>query len=86
MSAFFFWTAWAAATQRPGAQVDLHQQLAVEPLVGNSPTPGTFLWTVFSVLFMLAGIGLLAWHYAVWHGARAGRRAAGAAIRCAALT
>ena len=26
------------------------------------------MWTVFSVLFMLAGIGLLAWHYAVWHG------------------
>jgi nitric oxide reductase subunit B len=23
---------------------------------------------MFSVLFMIAGIGLLAWHYAAWHG------------------
>ena len=25
------------------------------------------MWTMFSILFMIAGIGLLAWHYAVWH-------------------
>jgi nitric oxide reductase subunit B len=38
-----------------------------DPVVGNTPTSSAFLWTVFSVLFMIAGIGLLAWHYAVWH-------------------
>jgi nitric oxide reductase subunit B len=25
------------------------------------------MWTMFSILFMIAGIALLAWHYAVWH-------------------
>ena len=28
----------------------------------------SFLWTVFSVLFLIAGIGLLGWHYALYHG------------------
>jgi nitric oxide reductase subunit B len=39
-----------------------------EPLVGNAPTSSNFMWTVFSVLFLIAGIGLLGWHYAVYHG------------------
>ena len=29
------------------------------------------MWSMFSVLFMIGGIGLLAWHYAVWHGKEA---------------
>jgi nitric oxide reductase subunit B len=29
------------------------------------------MWSMFSVLFMIGGIGLLAWHYAVWHGREA---------------
>jgi nitric oxide reductase subunit B len=38
-----------------------------EDLVGNRPPASAFLWTVFSVLFLIAGIGLLGWHYAVNH-------------------
>ena len=34
----------------------------------TAASPSLFLWTVFSVLFLIAGIGLLAWHYAVYHG------------------
>ncbi len=67
LTAFFFWTAWATVTERPGAKASYTSNWPYEPLVGNSPTSGTFIWTVFSVLFMLAGIGLLAWHYAAWH-------------------
>src|SRR3546814_959833 len=26
------------------------------------------MWSMFSILFMIAGIALLAWHYAVYHG------------------
>ncbi|HEY6134492.1 MAG TPA: nitric-oxide reductase large subunit [Rubrivivax sp.] len=67
LGGFFFWTSWAAVTQRPGEAMSYTQNWPYEPLAGNTPTPATFIWTVFSVLFMIAGIGLLAWHYAVWH-------------------
>jgi len=67
MTGFFFWTAWAAVTDRPGDTKSYTSNWPYDPLVGNVPTSGTFLWTVFSVLFMIAGIGLLAWHYAGYH-------------------
>ena len=67
IAAFFFWTSWAAITERPGEAMSYTQNWPYEPLVGNAPTSAAFIWTVFSVLFMLAGIGLLAWHNAVWH-------------------
>ncbi|KRB14680.1 nitric-oxide reductase large subunit [Rhizobacter sp. Root16D2] len=67
LSAFFFWTSWAAVTERPGEAMSYTQNWPYEPLVGNTPTASTFIWTVFSVLFMIAGIALLAWHNAVWH-------------------
>ncbi|MGH8109286.1 MAG: nitric-oxide reductase large subunit [Arenimonas sp.] len=68
MSAFFFWTSWAAITSRPNQTASYTNNWPYDPLVGNTATPSAFLWTVFSVLFMIAGIGLLAWHYAVYHG------------------
>lgn len=68
LTGFFFWTAWAATTQRPDGTTTYTNNWPFEPLVGNAPTSSTFLWTVFSVLFMIAGIGLLGWHYAVYHG------------------
>ena len=68
LTGFFFWTAWATATERPGATVTYTNNWPYEPLIGNAPSPSTFMWTVFSVLFMIAGIGLLGWHYAAYHG------------------
>ncbi|HEX7769940.1 MAG TPA: nitric-oxide reductase large subunit, partial [Dokdonella sp.] len=67
LAAFFFWTSWAAAANRPGGDISYTSNWPYEPLVGNAPTAGSFMWTMFSVLFMIAGIGLLAWHYAAWH-------------------
>ena len=41
MSAFFWWTAWAAATDRPGGtDVSYTQNWPHEPLVRNQPTAG----------------------------------------------
>jgi nitric oxide reductase subunit B len=71
LSSFFFWTSWAAVTDRPGHTKSYSNNWPYEPLVGNTPTSGSFMWSMFSVLFMIAGIGLLAWHYAVWHGKEA---------------
>ncbi|RYD16539.1 MAG: nitric-oxide reductase large subunit [Lysobacteraceae bacterium] len=68
LAGFFFWTSWAAAANRPGGDISYTSNWPYEPLVGNAPTAGSFMWTMFSVLFMIAGIGLLAWHYAAWHG------------------
>lgn len=67
LTAFFFWATWATVTNRPDSSVSYTSNWPYEPLVGNTPTSEAFLWTMFSVLFMIAGIGLLAWHYAVWH-------------------
>lgn len=67
MAAFFFWTAWAAVTERPGASASYTNNWPYEPLVGNTSTPSAFIWTMFSIVFMIAGIGLLAWHYAAYH-------------------
>jgi len=66
LTAFFFWSAWACVTNRPGETVSYTSNWPYDPLVGNTATPNAFLWTVFSVLFMIAGIGLLGWHYAVY--------------------
>ena len=66
LTAFFFWTAWATVTERPGSSISYTSNWPYEPLVGNTPTKDQFIWTVFSVLFLIAGIALLAWHYAVW--------------------
>ncbi len=68
LTAFFFWTSWAAVTNRPEGTTSYTNNWPYDPVVGNQATSSTFLWTVFSVLFMIAGIGLLAWHYAVYHG------------------
>jgi nitric oxide reductase subunit B len=71
LTAFFWWTSWSAVTERPGASVSYTQNWPYEPLVGNRATSSSLIWTVFSVVFMIAGIGLLGWHYAVWHGKEA---------------
>jgi nitric oxide reductase subunit B len=71
MGAFFFWTSWVAVTERPGYAQTYTNNWPYEPLVGNTPTASSFMWSMFSVLFMIGGIGLLGWHYAVWHGKEA---------------
>src|SRR5690606_37470751 len=67
LGAFFFWTAWAAVTQRPGSEVSYTSNWPSDELVGNTPPASAFIWTVFSVLFLIAGIGLLGWYHAVSH-------------------
>src|SRR5690606_2790163 len=64
LTAFIWWTAWAAVTQRPGKSITYTNNWPYDPLVGNAPPAHLLIWTVFSVLFLIAGIALLAWHYA----------------------
>jgi nitric oxide reductase subunit B len=63
LAAFFWWTAWAASTERPGSLVTYTNNWPHEPLVANVPTPGAVLWSILSVVGLLAGIGALVWWY-----------------------
>ena len=64
MNAFFFWTAWACVTNRPGSEISYTNNWPAEELVDNKPTSSLILWTGFSVIMLLIGIGLLVWYYA----------------------
>ena len=64
LTAFIWWTAWAAVTERPGGTATYTNNWPHEPLVGNTPPSHLLMWTVFSVLFLIAGIALLGWHHA----------------------
>ena len=48
----------------PASDITYTNNWPHEPLVGNTPPPHLLMWTVFSVLFLIAGIALLGWHHA----------------------
>nr|WP_060987799.1 nitric-oxide reductase large subunit [uncultured Acidovorax sp.] len=64
MMGFFFWTAWAAATERPGTTATYTNNWPHEPLIGNKPTAENMVWSVMSVVVMMAGVGFLVWGWA----------------------
>jgi nitric oxide reductase subunit B len=64
LNAFFFWISWACVTERPGQEITYTNNWPAEELVGNRPTGELLLWTGFSVMMLLAGIGLMVWYYA----------------------
>jgi len=64
LSAFFFWTSWAASTNRPNNDITYTSNWPHEELVANHPTGDSIVWTGFSIIFLLAGIGGMAWYYA----------------------
>ena len=64
VAAFYFWTSWAASTERPGKTITYTSNWPHEPLVGNEPTAAILLWSLISILVLLGGIGALVWFYA----------------------
>lgn len=64
MNNFFFWATWSTVTERPGQEISYTNNWPPEKLVANEPTGALHLWTGFSVIILLVGIGLLAWYYA----------------------
>jgi nitric oxide reductase subunit B len=62
VTAFFFWTAWAAVTERPGLSVTYTNNWPHEPLVGNTATPASLVWSLISIALLLAGVGALIWY------------------------
>ena len=64
LTGFFFWTAWAASTDRPGeTNLSYTSNWPHEPLVGNTPTAGAGMWSIASVILMIAAIaGMVFYH------------------------
>ena len=48
----------------PGMAVTYTNNWPHEPLIGNAPTSANVLWSIVSVVLLLAGVGALVW----WHG------------------
>ena len=65
LNAFFFWTAWACATNRPDTTISYTNNWPPEPLIDNAPTGAIIVWSVISFVLLLAGIGALTWYFAV---------------------
>lgn len=64
MTEFFFWTAWAAATNRPDKEVTYTNNWPHEPLINNFPTAENVVWSIISIILLMAGIGFLVWAWA----------------------
>lgn len=64
MAEFFFWTAWAAATERPDADITYTNNWPHEPLIDNRPSPENIIWSIVSVILLIAGVGFLIWAWA----------------------
>jgi nitric oxide reductase subunit B len=64
LAAFFFWTSWAASTNRTNQEITYTHNWPYEPLVGNRPTGETVVWTGVSIIMLLAGISAMVWWYA----------------------
>ncbi|WP_151829714.1 nitric-oxide reductase large subunit [Acinetobacter ursingii] len=58
---FYFWTAWIASTERPNTGATYTNNWPHEPLIDNKPTAENIIWSVASLVFLVAGIGLLIW-------------------------
>ena len=64
LTRFFFWTAWVAATERPGHDATYTNNWPHEPLIDNKPTAENLIWSIVSVILLIAGIGFLVWAWA----------------------
>ncbi|MFC0592843.1 nitric-oxide reductase large subunit [Ottowia pentelensis] len=61
LSHFFFWTAWAASAERPDSHITYTNNWPHEPLIDNVPSSENVVWSVVSLVVLLAGVGFLVW-------------------------
>lgn len=64
LAAFFFWSAWSAATDRPGEKnLSYTSNWPHEPLVGNEMTTSSAVWSMVSIILLIAGIAAMVWYH-----------------------
>lgn len=66
LTAFFAWTAWAAAAERPGHKYSYTNNWPAEQRVDNGPTAAVILWSALSLIALLGGIGIMFAIYGRW--------------------
>ncbi len=59
MVSFFFWASWACVTERPGESITYTHNWPHDSQIGNEPTGSLMLWTGFSIIMLLLGIGIM---------------------------
>jgi len=59
MAQFFFWASWACVTERPGSDVTYTHNWPPDEQIGNVPTSDLVIWTGFSIIMLLVGIGIM---------------------------
>ena len=74
LTAYFSWSAWAGSTLRPDKDYTLHQLLAAgSRWSATTVTANVVVWSVLSLIVLLAGIGALFAAFGRW-GERIGWR------------
>lgn len=64
LNAFLFWGAWAAITERPDQSYTYTNNWPFDPQLGNTPTSSNIVWSILSLVTLIAGIGGLVWYHA----------------------
>ena len=59
LTAFFAWTAWASAANRPGKTFSYTNNFPYDPMIGNTPTSDVVLWSALSLMTLLAGTAIV---------------------------
>jgi nitric oxide reductase subunit B len=63
LTAFFAWTAWTAAANRPGHMYSYTNNWPPEPLAENFITADAITWSVISIIGLLGGTGLILYFF-----------------------
>jgi nitric oxide reductase subunit B len=63
LSAFFYWGAWVAGTDRPGESHTYTHNWPYDPDAGNEPSAPTYFWSMVSIFVLFLGIGLVLYIY-----------------------
>ena len=66
LTAFFSWTAWASAAERPGHGYSYTNNWPPEPRVANTPSADIVVWSGLSLVALLVGLGALFALYGRW--------------------
>jgi hypothetical protein len=56
---FFFWTAWAAGTDRPGMNYSYTNNWPSDPTVGNRASTEALVWSIGSIIALFAVLGIV---------------------------
>jgi nitric oxide reductase subunit B len=59
LTAFFAWTAWASAANRPGKTFSYTNNFPYDPTIGNTPPSDAVLWSALSLITLLGGTAIV---------------------------